>query len=954
VSATVFISYSRDDKDLLSPLTAQLKALEQAGLLDVWVDTRIDAGAKWYPEIEAAMKRAAVAVCLVSEYFLASDFCTKEEVPFLLKREAAGGLLIMPVLLSDCPWYAHRWIEERQMLPGEGQSVRTHFPQNPAAVFSQVAKRIHGKLADPTYRPPIPPPVWQPLAPEHSDITRLPETGKALFGREQELRLLDEAWASADATLQARILVFIAYGGVGKSTLVNHWLREMQRDHFRGATRVFGWTFYSQGVRDQMASADTFIAAALSFFGDSAPTSGSPWDKGDRLAQLVGAERALLVLDGLEPLQSGYAFERGKMRDPALESFLRGLTRNARGLCVITTREPVPDLSGLPGVVTCDLDQITPEAGRAILRIARVVGADAELEALTWRFGSNALTISLLGVYLYENDPARSVGAAPSLEALPGSTPLEHVLVGFERWLADTAEIEILCLLGFFDRPAAADCLTALRTTPPIGGLTDRVASLDASAWHYALDRLERLRLIRLQRKDSGSTEVDAHPLLREHFADQLRNHKPKAWREGHRRLYEYLKKSAPRSPETLNDLQPLYQAVIHGCRAGIFSEAFFEVFADHIQRGEQYFAAYKLGTYATDLATLACFFDRPWSHLHQGVSQQASALIFAFVAYALQTLGRLDAAIEPGRAAIEHYVPEKMWVGAARAAINLSEVELLLGSPAKAIKAAEQAIKFAEQDPNVVWQAESHAILADAFHQTGQRDEARHYFEMAEKIQKSDRRQRSQLYSLRGFRYCDFLLAQSEIAASRCTLGKLVIGLERRRIGSLMAQCRDVRIRAFHSLKVAKRNDWLLDTGLDGLTMTRASLYQAILKRRLGRRSDDMQTAWRSLEESMLNLHRSANSEHLPRGLLTRAWMRVLADDALGARADLDQAQQIAQRGSMKLHLADVHLNRARLFCDKAELIKARALIEECNYWRRQQALQDAEEASVHWLATA
>ena len=88
----IFVSYSHKDKDLLASLVAQLKALEQAGLLEVWADTRIDAGDKWYPEIEGAMKRAAVAVCMVSEYFLSSDFCTKEEVPFLLKRAADEGL----------------------------------------------------------------------------------------------------------------------------------------------------------------------------------------------------------------------------------------------------------------------------------------------------------------------------------------------------------------------------------------------------------------------------------------------------------------------------------------------------------------------------------------------------------------------------------------------------------------------------------------------------------------------------------------------------------------------------------------------------------------------------------------------------------------------------------------------------------------------------------------------
>jgi hypothetical protein len=93
---TVFISYSHKDKDLLGPMVAQLKALEQAGSLEFWVDTRIDAGEKWYADIEGVMQRAAVAVCLVSEHFLASDFCTKEEIPFLLKRTEQDGLLIIP------------------------------------------------------------------------------------------------------------------------------------------------------------------------------------------------------------------------------------------------------------------------------------------------------------------------------------------------------------------------------------------------------------------------------------------------------------------------------------------------------------------------------------------------------------------------------------------------------------------------------------------------------------------------------------------------------------------------------------------------------------------------------------------------------------------------------------------------------------------------------------------
>jgi hypothetical protein len=46
-----------------------------------------------------------------------------------------------------------------------------------------------------------------------------------------------------------------------------------------------------------------------------------------------------------------------------------------------------------------------------------------------------------------------------------------------------------------------------------------------------------------------------------------------------------------------------------------------------------------------------------------------------------------------------------------------------------------------------------------------------------------------------------------------------------------------------------------------------------------------------------------------------------------------------------MKLFLADIALTRARLFEDKAELAKARALIKECGYGRRLPELEDAEQ---------
>ena len=84
-------------------------------------------------------------------------------------------------------------------------------------------------------------------------------------------------------------------------------------------------------------------------------------------------------------------------------------------------------------------------------------------------------------------------------------------------------------------------------------------------------------------------------------------------------------------------------------------------------------------------------------------------------------------------------------------------------------------------------------------------------------------------------------------------------------------------------------------------------------------------------------------------------------------AQDDLDEAWEIAERGPMRLFMADIHLYRARLFHNvkpypwnknsngsergpKDDLAAARKLIEKCGYWRRKEELEDAEEAAKNW----
>ncbi|HLG16447.1 MAG TPA: hypothetical protein VJH03_18370 [Blastocatellia bacterium] len=110
------------------------------------------------------------------------------------------------------------------------------------------------------------------------------------------------------------------------------------------------------------------------------------------------------------------------------------------------------------------------------------------------------------------------------------------------------------------------------------------------------------------------------------------------------------------------------------------------------------------------------------------------------------------------------------------------------------------------------------------------------------------------------------------------------------------------------------------------------------------------LQTARDNLTAAVDGLRRAGTTHHVPRGLLSRAVLRFLENDRDGAREDLDEAWEIAERGPMRLHMADVHLHRARLFRDREELKLARALIEQCGYWRRREELEAAEAAARDW----
>ena len=911
----VFISYSHKDKDWLDRLQTTLKPLVRNGALTVWADTQIRAGDKWKEEIEAALSRAKIAVLLVSQDFLASDFIANEELPPLLEAAEKEGLTIF-------------WVPVTASLYEETDIAKYQAAHDPNAPLDGLAEpelnvalvAIGKKIQEISSLQQEPPKAsnlgknYDP--PESISIAHLPTTPQHFVGREKELKQLDEVWDNE----KTNIISLVAFGGVGKSALVAEWLQKLSQENYRGARYVLGHSFYSQGSHeDAQVSSDGFVDEALRFFGDEDPTAGSPWDKGERLAQLVRESRTLLVLDGLEPLQhpptSGDA---GRIKDPALQALVRELAASNPGLCVITTRQTVADILG---TLTIDLEHLSDQAGAELLRALGVKGLQEELEHAAQYVKGHGLALTLLGTYLskaYDGD-VRQINEIELVKADDRQGGHARKLMEkYERWLGDGPELSILQLLGLFDRPAEAGSIQALRTEPAIPNLTDSLVDLGQEDWRFAVSNLRDCGLVSpASSGDSNSQSLDAHPLVREHFAEQLTERFPKAAKEAHRRLYEHLKQSTPEQPDTLQAMMPLYHAVAHGCKAELWQEALDEVYFERINRGQEFFSTQKLGAFGADLSAVSCFFDEPWQRSTTNVTEADQAWILGQAGFRLRALRRLGEAAEPLKASIEAYIAQQEWKNSAQAVANLSELHLTLGDLAASIRMAEQSVELADRSGDAFLRMVGRGTLADALHQAARNAKSLAAFREAEGMQKERQPEAPLLYSLAGFRYCDLLLDEPSAFSPQL----LALNVEPKDVDtaqSAIETCHNVRNHAEYALELSEqflgKGLGLHDIALDHLTLGRTHFLEVLLQAATTIPQPAMEQTEQHLNESVSFLRQAGQQHELPRGLLARAALRRVQERFDDAERNIAEAESIAERGSMLIHQIDAAIERCRL----------------------------------------
>ena len=218
----------------------------------------------------------------------------------------------------------------------------------------------------------------------------------------------------------------------------------------------------------------------------------------------------MLILDGLEPLQSPPGPQEGRIREHALQALLRELAAFNRGLCVITTRLPVADIADHEGssAPRRELEQLPREAGAKVLRALGVKGREVELQKASEEFGGHCLALTLLGSYLtdvYDGDiNCRGEVSKRLARDVRQGAHARKVMESYQAWFGEGPELSLLRSLGLFDRPTHEKVVSVLFKPQPIPDLTRpcaipaRGANLNAvtlsSSWPT---------------RDVGSTNVD-------------------------------------------------------------------------------------------------------------------------------------------------------------------------------------------------------------------------------------------------------------------------------------------------------------------------------------------------------------------------------------------------------------------------------------------------------------
>lgn len=143
----IFFCYAQEDDTLRQELEKHLQALQRQGLITIWHNRNIKAGAEWEREIDKHLNTAQIILLLVSPDFMASDYCYSIEMQRALERHERGEVRVIPVILRPVLW-RDTPIGKLESLPTGGTPVVSSTWHDPDEAFYDIVSRLRQVILD--------------------------------------------------------------------------------------------------------------------------------------------------------------------------------------------------------------------------------------------------------------------------------------------------------------------------------------------------------------------------------------------------------------------------------------------------------------------------------------------------------------------------------------------------------------------------------------------------------------------------------------------------------------------------------------------------------------------------------------------------------------------------------------------------------------------------------------
>ncbi|HEV7405572.1 MAG TPA: hypothetical protein VGO11_21685, partial [Chthoniobacteraceae bacterium] len=784
-----------------------------------------------------------------------------------------------------------------------------------------------------------------------------PATHDALYSRrERELDWLDDC--ARDPSI--RIATVTGVGGLGKTSLVGHWIDVRQGWQHRAFRGVFFYSFYSD--RDP----EHFFAAFLKFVCEREKQPPPPKEKPLHHAAATAVKKwcYLVVLDGLEVLQHDESDPHyGWINDGALSEFVARAGPEGPSLLVLTSRFPFPEVTREhpEAARACELPLLTDDEGADLLTHCGLDSGREKLRGYSHQFGGHPLALRLFaGACLAQpfDDPETvsrhllAAGAEGSEEDVH-RRQFRKLLLWLQKKLP-AEKRRLLQLVALFREPVPTATLAALATG--LDAMTADFGDGDPAHFRFLLDALVRDHL--LQREEAPGTDTArwaAHPIVREVFRDE-------ALASGDTVAQQFAGivagKGEGGEPRSLAELQPILEAIEVLLSSGDF-EAADKLYSGRLKNGKvfQYIPAPQEG--------LRCArgFLEPSERraaLEQALWNGRVGFYVNAVALWASTLGEMEG-VERGYADSNELDHERnSWSNVSIGLQNISEVQTLCGALADSIGTASEALFYAgvekkdapwsvalqcrfgseagdcnEPDPGSAAQAKlalkrrtlmrpssvpqhdaqeeliSRAYRAEALSLAGELPAASHDFTAADTIERKDASDNAALHSIRGIRWCRHRLRLREADAAR------------RFTEANRAIC--------------ERNGWNDD-------LARCDLLLGELDVAAG----DREAAERRIGAAVRVFREARIGTDLPDALLAQARLR-------GSIEDCEEALRLAARSGFALKQCDALNLRAELRREAGQPADAAKdardaleIAERCGYyWGRHEALRQLRDAA-------